>query len=136
MSVSTNRVFMMGEVCDVPRTVIFSETSKAVQFGLRTWESYTAKTGEKKEFSDYHRVHVTAPKAMEVAAALAKGDHVELFGMMRNRLWKKSDGSEQRITEVNIKSFGHELQVCEKFESPVTQAISFRSDELDDEVPF
>jgi single-strand DNA-binding protein len=75
-----------------------------VTFSLATKNSWKdRKTGEWNSHTDWHRA-VVFGRLTSVAAALVKGDHVQIQGQLRTREFDKTGASKQRFSEIRVTS--------------------------------
>ncbi len=69
-------------------------------FNVATSESWTDKSGEKKEETDWHRVVVWDKLADNCKKYLAKGRQVLVTGRIRTRSYDDKDGVKRYVTEI------------------------------------
>jgi len=95
-----NKVILVGRLGADPE-VRYTNTGTAVaNFNLATSSSYTDKSGEKTEKTEWHRI-VAFGKLGEICGEyLAKGKQVYIEGRLQTRDWEDRDGNKKKTTEI------------------------------------
>ena len=95
-----NKVILVGRLGADPE-VRYTNTGTAVaNFNMATSSSYTDKSGEKTEKTEWHRI-VAFGKLGEICGEyLAKGKQVYIEGRLQTRDWEDRDGNKRKTTEI------------------------------------
>ena len=95
-----NKVILVGRLGADPE-VRYTNTGTAVaNFNMATSSSYTDKSGEKTEKTEWHRI-VAFGKLGEICGEyLAKGKQVYVEGRLQTRDWEDRDGNKRKTTEI------------------------------------
>lgn len=101
-----NKVFLIGNIGQDPRTSASPNGRKRVSFSLATSRRYRDNNGEQKEETTWHNIVIWG-KAAETFEQLGIGKGISLFieGELVNRSWTDNQGSKRSITEVNASTF-------------------------------
>jgi single-strand DNA-binding protein len=135
---SLNKVFLLGRLGKDPDARAMPDGTAVTSFSLAT-SVISTKSGEKKEYTEWHRC-VAFNKAGEVAASyLRKGSLVLIEGSLRTRKYEDK-GVEKYTTEVVV---GRLTMVGSKpnydEQQPDTNANTDPSkgfSDLEDDIPF
>jgi single-strand DNA-binding protein len=111
MSVSLNKVTLIGNLGKDPEIRSFQNGGRAAHFSLATSESWKDKdTGEKKERTEWHQVAIMTEGLIKVAEKyLKKGSKVYIEGKLETRKWTDKDNHERYTTEVVLRPYSSEL---------------------------
>ena len=104
MSVSVNKVILIGNLGKDPEVRSFDNGGTVVNFPLATTESYrNRETGERVDLpTDWHNISIRKTGLAKVASDyLKKGHRVYVEGKLRYRTYEK-DGQTRYITEVVV----------------------------------
>jgi len=95
-----NKVILVGRLGADPE-VRYTNTGTAVaNFNMATSSSYTDKSGEKIEKTEWHRI-VAFGKLGEICGEyLAKGKQVYVEGRLQTRDWEDREGNKRKTTEI------------------------------------
>ena len=97
---SVNKVILVGNLGRDPE-LRYTQSGQAVaNFTLATNEKWTAKSGEREERTEWHRVIAWGRTAELCAEYLAKGRTVYVEGRLQTREWEDREGQKRRTTEV------------------------------------
>jgi single-strand DNA-binding protein len=97
---SVNKVILIGNLGRDPE-LRYTQSGQAVaNFTLATNENWTAKSGEREERTEWHRVIAWGRTAELCAEYLAKGRTVYVEGRLQTREWEDREGQKRRTTEV------------------------------------
>lgn len=101
-----NKVLLIGNIGQDPRTSASPNGRKRVSFSLATSRRYRDNNGEQKEETTWHNIVIWG-KAAETFEHLGIGKGISLFieGELVNRSWTDNQGSKRSITEVSATSF-------------------------------
>jgi single-strand DNA-binding protein len=95
---SLNKVFLIGRLgADV--TLRSAGSQSVASFRIATDESYTDKSGQRVERTEWHSISVWGKSAEHCANYLAKGSNVFVEGKLTTREYEK-DGQKRYVTEV------------------------------------
>ncbi len=100
-----NKVYLIGNLTRDPELKSLPSGTKVTNFSLATnryWKD--AKTGERKEQTEYHNIVVYGPQADSSARFLKKGSNVLIEGRITTRSWDAQDGSKKYRTEIIAES--------------------------------
>jgi len=100
-----NRVELIGNVTRDPEIKGTGNGRMAI-VGLATSERWKdAKTGDRKEKTEFHRLIAWNPKTVDfLEKHLAKGDYVRVVGKLVNRSWEDEGTGETRYAvEIHIR---------------------------------
>lgn len=96
-----NKITLIGRTTKVPELKHTPSGVSVATFGLATNNTYTDKSGQKKETTSFHNIVVWGRQAENAAKYLLKGQEVYVEGRIDYREWDKTDGSGKgKITEV------------------------------------
>ena len=102
MAGSLNKVTLIGRLGQDPE-IREVGMSKVANFSVATDESYTDKSGNKVEKTEWHRIVMWNKPAETAERYLKKGSLVYIEGKLETRSWENDSGEKRYSTE--IKSF-------------------------------
>lgn len=134
---SINKVILVGNLGADPETRFTASGDAVANIRLATTDSWKDKqTGEKKEFTEWHRVVFYKRLAEIVGQYLKKGSQVYIEGRIKTRKWQDKDGQDRYTTEIEAT----ELQMLggksEQDEKPAKASPKPSFDDLGDDIPF
>ena len=94
-----NKVLLIGRLGSDPETRWTAGGAQVVTMRIAT-ESYTDRTGNKVEQTEWHRVTAFQKTAEQCARYLTKGRLVYVEGKVHTRQWQDQQGQERTITEI------------------------------------
>ena len=97
---SVNKVILLGRLGQDPELKYTPGGSPVCNFSLATTESWTDKSGQKQEKTEWHRVVVWGKLAELCNQYLAKGRQAFLEGRLQTRSWDDKDGNKKYTTEI------------------------------------
>lgn len=97
---SVNKVILLGRLGQDPELKYTPGGSPVCNFSLATTESWTDKSGQKQEKTEWHRVVVWGKLAELCNQYLAKGRQAFLEGRLQTRSWDDKDGNKRYTTEI------------------------------------
>lgn len=112
MTISFNKVILIGNLGQDPRLHLTKNSEKIATFSLATDEIWKDKnTGEKKTKTEWHRVVILNDKLSEIAHKyLKKGCKIMVEGQLRTREWLDDKSTNKHyVTEVILTKFRGEL---------------------------
>jgi single-strand DNA-binding protein len=96
---SLNKVFILGRVGQEPEIRRTSDGSPVANLSVAT-SSVSTKGGDRKEYTEWHKV-VIFNKAAEVAQNyVKKGTQVLIEGSLTTRKWQDKEGNDRYTTEI------------------------------------
>lgn len=146
MSLSVNKVILMGYLGKEPEVRYFENGGVVANFSLATSESYTDQnTGEKREITDWHEIVAWRGLAQVAERLLFKGARVYVEGKLKKRALQDQEG----VTKYQSEVWADELILLSKpehantpkdpypktYSEPLTEATEFL-DQDDDLLPF
>ncbi len=97
---SVNKVILLGRLGQDPELKYTPGGSAVCNFSLATTESWTDKSGQKQEKTEWHRIVVWGKLAELCNQYLAKGRQAFLEGRLQTRDWTDKDGNKRYTTEI------------------------------------
>ena len=95
-----NKVILVGRLGADPEVRYIGSGTAVANFNMATSSSYTDKSGEKTEKTEWHRI-VAFGKLGEICGEyLAKGKQVYIEGRLQTRDWEDRDGNKRKTTEI------------------------------------
>lgn len=97
-----NKVILIGNLGADPEVKYTSSGVAVANFNLATSESWTDKSGERQERTEWHRL-VLWRKLAEIAGQyLKKGGKIYVEGKLQTRSWDDQSGQKRYTTEVVV----------------------------------
>ena len=132
---SLNKVQLIGRLGKDPDVRHLDSGITVCNFSIATSESYTNKTGEKVEQTEWHNIVAWGKLAEIIEKWVTKGMLIYIEGKLKTRKWEK-DGQTHYATEI----FADSMQMLSKSEpkeqsQPVQQNTSQQEPEGND-LPF
>ena len=97
---SVNKVTLIGNVGKDPEIRYTQSGEPIANFSLATSESWTDKSGQKQEKTEWHRVVLFGRQAEIAGEYLKKGRSVYIEGRLQTRKYTDKDGVEKYSTEI------------------------------------
>lgn len=144
---SMNKVILFGRLGDDPTVRYSPDGSPVASFSVAT-STYSSKSGEKKEYTEWHNC-VAFNKAAEVSEQyLKKGSQVLIEGSLRTNKWEDKEGNKRSKVEITVgrltmvggsseraseppKDSGNTQQA-----KPAQEAVEDHFEGLDSDIPF
>lgn len=101
---SVNKVILVGRLGQNPEVRYTPSGAAVANFSVATNESWTDKSGQKQERTEWHRVVVWGKLAELCNQYLAKGRQVYVEGRLQTRQWQDKDGQTKYTTEVQAQT--------------------------------
>lgn len=98
-----NKVILIGNLTDDPKTSITANGVTKCTFRLATQRKYTNRQTGQRE-ADFHNIVVWRQLADLCAKYLAKGRKCSIEGMIQYRSYDAQDGSKRYVTEIVAES--------------------------------
>src|SRR5512136_642762 len=99
---SVNKVILIGNLGRDPEIRYTQSGEPIANFTLATNESWTDKSGQKQERTEWHRVEVFGKTAQIVRDYLSKGRQVYIEGMIRYDEYTDKDGNKKNTTRIRV----------------------------------
>lgn len=96
-----NKVILIGNLGRDPELRYTASGQAVVNFSLATGETYTDKSGERVDKTEWHRIVAWAKTAELCAQYLSKGRTVYIEGRLQTREWEDKEGVKRQTTEIN-----------------------------------
>lgn len=96
-----NKAILVGNLGRDPELRHTQNGQAVANFTLATSESWTDKSGERQERTEWHRIVVWGRQAEMCAQYLSKGRTVYVEGRIQTREWEDKDGNKRYTTEIN-----------------------------------
>ena len=143
MAGSLNRVQLIGNLGQDPEIRAKQNGDKIATFSMATTDSWTdARSGEKKEKTEWHRVVIFSDGLAGVAEKyLKKGMKVFIEGALQTRKWTDNGGVEKYTTEVVLQAYNGKLIMLgepngQRANRPHADAPPAGAPDADDQIPF
>jgi len=101
---SVNKVILVGRLGQNPEVRYTPSGAAVANFSVATNESWTDKSGQKQERTEWHKVVVWGKLAELCAQYLAKGRQCYLEGRLQTRQWQDKDNQTKYTTEVQAQT--------------------------------
>ena len=95
-----NKAILVGNLGRDPEMRHTPNGQAVVNFTLATSESWTDKSGQKQERTEWHRIVVWGKRGETCAKYLSKGRSVYVEGRLRTRSWDDQEGKKRYMTEI------------------------------------
>ena len=97
---SVNKVILIGHLGQDPEIRYTSSGTAVANFSLATNESWTDKSGQRQERTEWHRVVVWSKLAEVCGQYLRKGRQAFVEGTLQTRSWEDQNGNKRYTTEI------------------------------------
>lgn len=101
---SVNKVILIGRLGQNPEIRYTPSGAAVANFSVATHESWTDKSGQRQEKTEWHRIVVWGKTAENCNQYLAKGRQVYVEGRLQTRQWQDKDGQTKYTTEVQAQT--------------------------------
>lgn len=136
-----NKVIILGRIGQDPEVKTLNSGDKVANMSVATSESYTNKSGEKVETTEWHNIEIWGKLAGVVEQYLHKGDQVYIEGKIKTESWDK-DGEKRYRTKIrglSLQMIGSKQNQGQQSQNSTQQDASHSNlgnpDETDD-LPF
>jgi single-strand DNA-binding protein len=133
-----NKVILIGRLGADPEIRYTPSGAEVATFRMATSESWTNKSGEKEERTEWHRIVAWRGLAKICGEFLSKGKLVYVEGRLRTRSWEDRDGNKRTTTEVeatDMKMLGGVGEASRKAKEPEAESAPPAAKEEED-IPF
>ncbi len=96
-----NKAILVGNLGRDPELRKTPNGQSVVNFTLATSETWTDKSGDRVERTEWHRIVVWGRTAEMCNQYLSKGRTVYIEGRIQTREWEDKDGNKRYTTEIN-----------------------------------
>ncbi|MBJ7412812.1 MAG: single-stranded DNA-binding protein [Phenylobacterium sp.] len=133
-----NLVVLTGRIGAQPEIRTLNSGDKVANFSLATEERWRDRqSGEKKSRTTWHRVVTYAPGTVKfLEEYVAKGDLIQVVGMLRNEAWEDVQGQKRQATKIAVTGAGHRVEKLASPRDGAAQDEAAPEPDLDDEIPF
>jgi single-strand DNA-binding protein len=101
---SVNKVILIGRLGQNPEVRYTPSGAAVANFSIATNESWTDKSGQKQERTEWHKVVVWGKLAELCSQYLTKGRQAYIEGRLQTRQWQDKDGQTKYTTEVQAQT--------------------------------
>ncbi|MCM2277817.1 MAG: single-stranded DNA-binding protein [Oligoflexia bacterium] len=101
---SVNKVILVGRLGQNPEVRYTPSGAAVANFSVATNESWTDKSGQKQERTEWHKVVVWGKLAELCGQYLSKGRQAYVEGRLQTRQWQDKDGQTKYTTEVQAQT--------------------------------
>jgi single-strand DNA-binding protein len=101
---SVNKVILVGRLGQNPEVRYTPSGAAVANFSVATNESWTDKSGQKQERTEWHRIVVWGKLAELCSQYLSKGRQAYIEGRLQTREWQDKDGVKKYTTEVQAQT--------------------------------
>jgi single-strand DNA-binding protein len=133
-----NKVILIGRLGADPEIRYTPSGAEVATFRMATSESWTNKSGEKEERTEWHRIVAWRGLAKICGEFLSKGKLVYIEGRLRTRSWEDRDGNKRTTTEIEateMKMLGGVGEASRKAKEPEAESAPPAAKEEED-IPF
>lgn len=132
-----NIVHLIGNLGADPEIWHTDAGYKIASLSLATNKRWKDKTsGEKKEYTEWHRIAVVSDALTLIVEQYAKkGSKLAVTGELRTHKWTDNDGIDRYTTEIIVGQFGGQIHLLDKRDSSTTPPPAGGGFD-DDEIPF
>ena len=95
-----NKVILVGRLGADPEVRYTNTGTPVANFNIATSSSFTDKSGERTERTEWHRIVAFGKLAEICGEYLAKGKQVYIEGRLQTRDWEDRDGNKRKTTEI------------------------------------
>jgi single-strand DNA-binding protein len=95
MAASVNKVILIGNLGSDPEVRYLESGSAVAKFSIATTESYTNKSGERVDNTEWHRIELWEGLAKVAEKYLKKGNQVYIEGRIRTDNWTDKEGQQR-----------------------------------------
>lgn len=100
MASGINKVILIGRLGSDPEVRYTTGGGAVANFNMATNESWTDKSGQKQERTEWHRIVVWGKLGELCAQYLAKGRQAFIEGRLQTREWTDKEGHKRYTTEI------------------------------------
>lgn len=97
---SVNKVMLIGRLGSDPEVRYTSGGGAVANFSMATNDTWTDKSGQRQERTEWHRIVVWGKTAELCGQYLSKGRQAYIEGRLQTREWTDKEGQKRYTTEV------------------------------------
>lgn len=101
---SVNKAIILGRLGQDPELKYTPSGAAVCNFSLATSQTWTDKSGQKQEKTDWHRIVVWGKLAELCGQYLSKGRQAFVEGRIQTRSWDDQSGQKRYTTEINAQT--------------------------------
>jgi single-strand DNA-binding protein len=98
---SMNKVILLGRLGDDPVSRSMPDGSPVANFDIAT-STFSSKSGEKKEYTEWHKCCAFNQAAEVASQYLKKGSQVLIEGSLRTNKWEDKEGNKRSTVEIVV----------------------------------
>lgn len=102
MARGVNKVILIGNLGADPEVRYTPSGAAVVNVNLATNESWTDRSGERQERTEWHRLVLWSKQAEIAGQYLRKGSKIYVEGRLQTRAWDDQSGQKRYTTEVVV----------------------------------
>ena len=102
---SYNRILLIGNVGQEPKTVTFQDGSQIATFTLAVTERFNDRQGQQQERTEWFNIRVDGKSVATVMNYVHKGTQLFVEGKLQSRKYTDQQGQERATTEVRCLNF-------------------------------
>ncbi len=102
-----NKVLLIGNLGSDPEIRTLPSGAKVANFSIATTESYTDRSGQRQDQTEWHRIELWEGLANVAEQYLKKGDSVFIEGKIRSERWTDQNGQER--TGIRIRGLAMQM---------------------------
>ena len=134
---SVNSCTFIGNVGKDPEVKTMNNGEQVANLSLACSEKWTAKSGEKKEKTEWINVVVFGKLCKVIENYVKKGSKLYIRGKLTTRKWEDQSGQTKYMTEIVVQGFGGEIQMLDsRGEQKQEMRPSHDNNDLEDIIPF
>jgi single-strand DNA-binding protein len=99
---SVNKVILVGNVGRDPEIRYTQGGDPIANFSIATSETWTDKSGQKQEHTEWHNIEVFGKAAQVVRDYVSKGRQVYVEGSIRTNEYMDKDGNQKKTVRVRV----------------------------------
>jgi single-strand DNA-binding protein len=139
---NVNKVILMGRLGSDPEVRTLESGTLVANVSLATSESYTDKSGNKQEITEWHRLEFWDPLSKIVQQYCKKGDLLFVEGKIKTDNWTDKDGQQRKTQKIRVqalqlmpKSSGSVPKESDPVDMPKSSSTPV-SEPVEDDLPF
>jgi single-strand DNA-binding protein len=106
----SNTVTVVGNLTREPELRYTPSGAAVAKFGIAVNRSYTNRSGERVEQTDFFNVNAWRQLAENIAESLSTGTRVVVTGRLQSRSWETEEGQRRTVIEIEADEVGPSLR--------------------------
>lgn len=102
---SVNKVILIGNLGADPEIKHLEGDRTVANMRLATNESYTDRSGQRVDLTEWHQLEVWGNQAKVAEQYLRKGSKIYVEGRIRTEKWQDSEGNNRYTTRIRVDRF-------------------------------